>query len=127
MSFNHLGVDKDTYQRRLGESVSILDYVLSPFRFEHKSKCRHELGIVGATAVSHIEGNMVDLESDLRGQTRLLSKCRTSEWKPIGPGDKIYNDKTPPISTASRHLPSCQMIGYRSVPLPPAISMPKCG
>lgn len=126
MSFNHLGVDQPTYCRRLQESVSILDYVLSPYRFEHAKKCRHELGLIGGTAVSHIEGNMVDLESDLRGQTRLLSKCRTHEWTPIAPGDKIRNDKTAPISTSMKHLPACQMIGYKGVPLPPPMNLPSC-
>lgn len=126
MSFNHLGMDQPTYCRRLQESVTVLDYILSPFRFEHKNKCRHELGIIGGSAVSHVTGNMVDLESDLRGQTRLLSKCGGNMWKPIAPGDKIQNDKTPPISTSMKHLPACQMIGYRSVPLPPPMNMPSC-
>lgn len=121
-----MNVDPQTYQRRLGESVSIADYVFSPFRFEHQNKCRHELGIIGGTGVSHIAGNMVDLESDLRGQTRLLSKCGGNQWKPIDTGVPIVNDKTPPISTQSKHLPSCQMIGYRSVPLPPPMNLPRC-
>jgi hypothetical protein len=126
MSFNHMNADSETYMRRLGESVTILDYILSPFRFEHKNKCRHELGIVGGTAVSHLDANMVDLESDLRGQTRLLSKCGGNMWKPVAPGEKIYNDKTAPIDTTQKHLPSCQMIGYRAVPLPPPMNLPRC-
>jgi hypothetical protein len=126
MSFNHLNVDPESYVRRLGGSVSILDYVLSPFRYEHKNKCRHELGLVGGTAVSHIDANLVDLESDLRGQTRLLTKCDAKLWKPVAPGDKIYNDKTAPIDTTAKHLSRCQMIGYRAVPLPPPVDFPGC-
>lgn len=126
MSFNHLGVDAGTYSRRLQESVSTLDYIFNPVRYEHKNKCRHELGIVGGTATSHVEGNMVDLESDLRGQTRLLSKCPANQWQPIAPGGVIHNDKTPPIRTDMKHLPACQMIGYRSVPLPPSMNLPTC-
>ena len=34
-----------------------------------------ELGIVGGTGVSQIKGNLVDLENDLRGQTRSASQC----------------------------------------------------
>ena len=126
MSFNHLNADTETYMRRLGESVSVLDYVLSPYRYEHKNKCRHELGLVGGTAVSHVEANMVDLESDLRGQTRLLTKCGNNMWKPVAPGDKIYNDKTAPIDTTSKHLSGCQMIGYRAVPMPPPMDPVGC-
>ena len=32
---------------------------------------RHELGLVGGNNVSQIAGNMIDLESDLRGITRI--------------------------------------------------------
>lgn len=120
MSFNHISDDHCTYSRRLTESVSILDYVLSPHRYEHSSKCRHALGLVDGPAVSHIAGNLVDLESDLRGQTRYISKCADNQHKPIEtPGQRIYNDKTAPIDTTALHLPTCQMISYKSVPLPP--------
>lgn len=122
MSFNHISDDHCTYSRRLGESVSILDYVLSPYRFEHENKCRHSLGLVGGPAVSHISGNLVDLESDLRGQTRYNTKCADHMHKPIETaGQRIYNDKTDPIDTTALHLPACQMISYKSVPLPPGI------
>lgn len=120
MSFNHLGTDTCTYARHLKENVSILGYVLSPYRYEHKDKCRHSLGLIGGTSVSHIKGNLVDLESDLRGQTRYLTKCHTHNhlYKPIVPGGKIFNDKTEPIDTSLLHLPRCQMISYKSIPLP---------
>ena len=120
MSFNHLSDDSCTYNLKLKESVSILDYVLSPFRFEHKDKCRHTLGLVGGSAVSHITGNLVDLESDLRGQTRIASMCAESQYIPAPPGGRIYNTKTSPIDTTPLHLPACQMFSYKSVPLPPA-------
>lgn len=126
MSFTHMDVDSVTYCKKLQESVSTLDYVLNPIRFEHRKPCRHELGLVGGTAVSHIEGNLVDLESELRGQTRLLAKCPTNQWKPTFASSPIINDKTEPISTTLKHLPSCQMIGYRSVPLPPPMNLPTC-
>lgn len=124
MSFTHMDVDSATYCKRLQESANTLDYMLDPIRYEHKNQCRHELGLVGGTAVSLIEGNLVDLESELRGQTRLLAKCQTAhQWLP---SSVITNDKTAPISTTMKHLPSCQMIGYRSVPLPPPMNLPTC-
>lgn len=126
MSFNNLSYDSCTYRKDLKENVGILSYVLSPFRFEHKNKCRHELGLVGGTAVSHIDGNLVDLESELRGQTRYLTKCTSTAATPLQQGQSIINDKTPPIPTTMKHLPPCQMISYRSVPLPPPMNMNKC-
>ena len=123
MSFNHMSDDHCTYSRRLKENVTILDYVLSPYRFEHATKCRHTLGLVGGPAVSHIAGNLVDLESDLRGQTRYVTKCVDHQHKPIEvSGQRIYNDKTDPIDTTALHLPACQMISYKSVPLPPGVA-----
>ena len=37
--------------------------MLNPIKFENCNKCRMELGIVGGTAASHIQGNIVDLEA----------------------------------------------------------------
>jgi hypothetical protein len=40
----------------------------------------------------------------------------------VAPGTPITNDKTPPIDTTLLHLPTVQMISYKSVPLPQAMS-----
>lgn len=126
MSFNHLNVDPCTYAKTLSMNANALGYMLDANKFEHQQKCRHELGLVGGTAVSHSKGNLVDLESDLRGQTRLLSRCSTQQWMPVPKGGLIVNDKTEPIDTQQRHLPACQMIRYRSVALPPPMNLPRC-
>jgi hypothetical protein len=126
MSFNRLMYDTCQTVREQKESVSILDYVLSPVRFENPNKCRHTLGLVGGTAVSHIKGNMVDLESDLRGQTRYNTKCATRQWMPVASSGEIRNDKTAPIDTRLEHLPACQMFAYRAVPLPAAMELNQC-
>lgn len=126
MSFNNLKYDSCTYMKDLKENVSILSYILSPFRFEHQEKCHHKLGLVGGSAVSHVEANMVDLESELRGQTRYLTWCHKNAPKPLAEGDMIYNDKTEPLSTAKKHLPACQFISYRAVPLPPTVNYSRC-
>ena len=39
-------------------------------------------GLVGGTNVSHIKGNLVDLENDLRGQTRSNTKCPARKYAP---------------------------------------------
>lgn len=117
MSYNREIYDTNNYKLQLQESVSTLDYILSPFRYEHNDKCRHQLGLLGGTDVSHIKGNIVDLESDLRGQTRLLSKYGGSQYIPTN-DNIITNDKTAPIDTTMLHLPACQTIMYRAVPIP---------
>lgn len=115
MSFNHLSADSCTYSRNLKENMSILNYVLSPYRYERSDKCFHQLGLVGGSGVSHVNGNLVDLESDLRGQTRYLSKCQKT---PVVPDQEfVVNDKTAPIDKSMRHLPTCQMFAYPSVPM----------
>lgn len=125
MSFNRTKYDTCSYKQNLQQSVSTLSYILSPMNFEHKDKCRHQLGLIGGTAVSHIKGNMVDLDSELRGQTRYISKCGNNLYVPTNDGI-IKNDKTPPIDTTSLHLPYCQSIMYHSVPLPPKMNYNHC-
>lgn len=125
MSFNRTIYDTCSYKQELQESVSTLSYILSPFRYEHKDKCRHQLGFLGGTAVSHIQGNLVDLDSELRGQTRIISKCAGNLYVPTEDGI-IKNDKTAPIDTTALHLPACQSIMYRSVPMPPQMEYNHC-
>lgn len=125
MSFNRTRYDTCSYKQNLQQNVSTLGYILSPMNFEHKDKCRHQLGLIGGTAVSHIKGNMVDLDSELRGQTRYISKCGNNLYVPTDDGI-IKNDKTAPIDTTALHLPYCQSIMYRSIPLPPKMNYNHC-
>lgn len=132
MSFNRLKYDNCAYQHELSESVGTLSYVLDPMRFEHTNKCRFSLGLVGGNNVSLVSGNVVDLESDLRGITRLQSKCPTEKYlNPCPRGNmndcqpnQIVIKGTPTkqervVDTSKQHLNSCQMIRYKSIPLPP--------
>lgn len=125
MSFNRGKYDTCSYKQNLQNNVSTLSYILSPMNYEHVDKCRHQLGFIGGTGVSHIKGNMVDLESELRGQTRYISKCGNNMYVPTQDGI-IKNDKTEPIDTTALHLPSCQSIMYRSIPQPPPMDYNKC-
>ena len=125
MSFNRTKYDNCSYKEDLKTSVDTLSHILAPYRYEHKDKCMHKLGFVGGTAVSHIQGDLVDLESELRGQTRIISRCSANQYKPTN-DNIITNDKTEPINTTMKNLPSCQAIMYRSVPLPPPIHINNC-
>ena len=44
---------------------------------------RMDLGVIGGTAVSHIRGNLVDLETDLRGTTRKASLCPSQKFTSV--------------------------------------------
>jgi hypothetical protein len=94
---------------------------MDPIKYEHASKCRMELGIVGGTAVSHVTGNMIDLENDLRGANRPGTMCPSYQYLP-GDGRTVQGKEYikpvvhPVVDTQMNHLPSCQMISYGSVP-----------
>jgi hypothetical protein len=139
MSFNRLIYDNCAYQHQLSESVGTLSYVLDPARFEHCNKCRVELGVVGGTNVSHVKGNLVDLETELRGTTRLQSKCPTQKYQNPCPNgnmntcqpNNIVIQPTPSnqgrvIDTSMQHLSPCQMVRYKPIPLAPVYTPNHC-
>ena len=82
MSSNRLMYDSCEAKQRVKDSTEPLNYMLYPGKYENCAKCRIELGAVGGNAVSIFSGNMVDLESDLRGQSRPLSKCNANQFNP---------------------------------------------
>ena len=139
MSSNRLMYDTCEYKTRLNESADTLEYTLDPIRYENCNKCRMELGVVGGSAVSHIQGNLVDLETDLMGITRKASLCPTKKYnsacatkniancnnKKIVYTDKAGKQQT--IDTSKVHLPSCNMIRYKPIPLPPLPNYFSCG
>ena len=50
-------------------------YTVIPTKFYHPNASRNALGLVGGNEVSLPSGNLVDVESELRGITRDLSKA----------------------------------------------------
>jgi hypothetical protein len=139
MSFNKLKYDNCAYKHNLNESVGTLAYILDPSRYENCNKCRMELGILGGTNVSHIKGNLVDLETDLRGTTRHATKCPSKKYlnpcpngnmNECNPGNIIIEQNAgnsgQVLDTNMRHLQPCQMIKYRNTPLEPEIPKVLC-
>lgn len=121
---NRLTYDTCAYTQALNQSVSPLEYLLDPVKFEHCQKCRPELGIVGGTAVSHVDGNLVDLENDLRGQNRPNTHCPAFKFLPRTDGvvqGKEYIKPVchPKVSTAMKHLRPCQFATYPEVAAAP--------
>ena len=130
MSSNRLRYDQCAYKTEMNQSVSPLEYVLNPMKYENCQKCRHEFGLVGGTNVSHIKGNLVDLENDLRGATRPATHCPSRKYKPTNkksiniPSTQCNKEKN--IDLTPVHLPPCQMLRYPSIPLPSAPNYNTC-
>ncbi len=126
MSFNRLSYDRCAYDKRITEGTSVLSWVLDPNKYYNCNPCRVEFGLVGGNNVSNYIGNMVDLESDMRGQTRLASKCPETMFLPgtVIQG-KVSNGCSPGCGTTGlpcgslscrkdpvKHLPACNIIDY---------------
>jgi hypothetical protein len=132
MSLNRLSYDTCSYQTTLNQSVAPISYFLDPIKYENCSKCRPELGLVGGTAVSHVAGNMVDLENDLRNANRPNTHCPSYKYIPPSTNflqgkDYIMDKQFPQIDTTLKHLPPCQFFTYPEVPLTPAMDRFSCG
>jgi len=103
-------------------------YTQIPQKYYHPKESRHALGLVGGNDVSVASGNLVDIESDLRGTTRDLSNDPKRQFqKTMGPNDVaprpiVYVErstgKARTVDTAPRHLPTKQMFSYPGVPAP---------
>lgn len=131
---NRLIYDPCAYSETLQQSVSPMSYMLDPVKYEHCNKCRIELGVVGGTAVSHINGNLVDLENNLLGIDRPASQpmCTGFQYRPTPPGQPIQGAEFikpvqhPTIDTRLRHLPACQLSSYPAIPAPPPMKPFSC-
>ena len=139
MSSNRLIYDDCAYRQNLRQSQGPNAYLLDVVKYENCQKCRVDLGVVSGAAVSHINGNLVDLESELRGQNRNASSCPTKHYIPSvlannnqyqQPSNiKIANEPNRQgrvIETQQVHLPSCQLVRYPEVPLPTPIRYDNC-
>jgi hypothetical protein len=132
MSSNRLIYDDCAYKKSLQQSTDPLEYALYTGKFENTAKCRIELGNVGGNGVSLFNGNLVDLESDLRGQTRRTSLCPCSKYSPNCTNPNCKNSKNgipceeQNCQVPLKHQPSCQMIRYPKVPMPAKPMDTKC-
>ena len=128
MSFTRMVYDSCAYNNELAQSVAPGHWIMDPVRYYHPEKCFNQLGIVGGTAVSHINGNLVDLENDLRGQTRPNTHCPNYKYLPGQTQGREYIKPVvhPNIDTSLKHLPACQMFGYGAVPSAPYVGAFSC-
>ncbi len=116
--------DACAYSKRLTENMQEYSYYMYDGKYKSDHQCRIELGIVGGNNVSIGRTfNLVDLESDLRGQTRMASKCPSQHYTPGCSKGRQDGDGTPcaPVTSASGRLtdlPACQMFSYPAVQMP---------
>ena len=114
-SANRVMYDECSFKNSLRQSVAPNVYSMDPIKYEHVDKCRSDARLIGGTNVSHIRGNLVDLENDLRGQTRSLSHCTELAHRPVADGDRITsfdpykNIHHPVIDTTPKHLNTCSL------------------
>ena len=91
---------------------------------------RHILGLVGGNEVSVAEGNVVDVESDLRGITIPNTFAPWRKYQPPTKDAKeIKRDNLKThldINIAPMHLPAYQMWAYPGMPTPAPIKNEVC-
>lgn len=73
-SSNRLDYDNCAYQKKIYEATAPLDYMLYQGKFENCKKCLHDK--------FWTPYQLVDIETELRNQTRPLSKCDQFKYNP---------------------------------------------
>ena len=117
MSFNNLIYDNCAYKKHLEESSGVGKYQMYSGKYNNERNCRIDFGVVGGNEVSLYKGNIVDLESELKGQTRLNSLCPNKKFIPTFTRSCDSGLPSGPINCSSqlRDLPTCQLICYNPV------------
>ena len=91
---------------------------------------RHILGVVGGNEVSVAAGNLVDLESDLKGINLPNTFCPWRKYQPPAANAKeIIRDNVKiklEINTTPQHLPAFQMWAYPGMPTPMPLKNEVC-
>ncbi len=119
MSQSRLSYDDQVYNENVKQSTGTLGYILNPIRYVNCRKCRIEQGITQGQDVSITPGNIVDMESDLSGRTRLNSKYDCNAYRPkcSKKGHKCKTDSGIPYDCDEcqpdkLHLKSCSIVDY---------------
>jgi hypothetical protein len=106
-------------------------YSHTPFTFVHKEPARHMLGLIGGNEVSLPKGNVVDVESDLRGLNLPLTKSPARQYQPPAVKQATIHRKsvkgTQSIDVRPRHLPAIQMWPYAATFAPVPMKVTQCG
>jgi hypothetical protein len=108
-------------------------YQQLPQKYINEAPKRHILGLVGGNEVSLIKGNMVDLESDLRGINIPNTFCPQRQYQAPQPSTakqaEILRKNTKidtQIDVRPQHLPEYQMWAYPATFTPQPIKSEVC-
>jgi hypothetical protein len=132
--FTGLRYDGCSTSTAYSDNTTIFGHVFDVHRHAHANPCQHKRGILGGNAVATAgdlsapnaaaEWNkMIAVESDLRGQTRGLTRCPAYGYIPkkgvISSVEPVKPVTHPVIRTDAFVVPeSCQMIQYGNLPGP---------
>ena len=140
MSWSRLRFDTCAYRNQLAQEVGEFAYVIDDCRYVHKNPTRINFGVVGGNDVSIVK-NMVDLESDLKGQTRLASRCPTLYYQNPCPSGEMNTCRPQQVvirgnpanmgrvvDTTLYHLPPAQFARFTPVQIDPFMGnrLPRC-
>jgi hypothetical protein len=119
MAFTRQLDDPCESKKRISEATGVLSYIIDPTKYYNNNPCFIDKGIISGNAVSLYRDNIVDLESDLTGRTRALSKCPSAKFLP---GTVVQGKRSCKCGLAGKecnctknalvHLPKCKMINY---------------
>jgi hypothetical protein len=102
------------------ENAQSYDHAI--YAYQHTKEARHILGLVGGNEVSGIQGNRVDLESDLLGITRPNTRAPSRQHAPLYLHQETLERKNAKtsltINIKPAHLPTYQMWAYPAVLAP---------
>lgn len=111
MSFSRLSYDSCAYSKSMQQSTDPLDYYLYKGKFEACEKCS-----VGDFTNNLDFGSRSDIESELKGQTRIGSKCQSDKFQ----ANNTINVPFTPALMCQNNLTQINT-GYPSVPASPLI------
>ncbi|MHB1953425.1 MAG: hypothetical protein ACYCOU_06710 [Sulfobacillus sp.] len=82
MSFNRSIYDACAVRRHRLDNKEMFAYAMNPEKYHNYNDCRVGFGLLGGNNISMYKGSLVDLESELRNQTRALSRCPEKKFLP---------------------------------------------
>jgi len=110
--------DKETVEEAVKSAEKASDYMLYSGKYYNDRRCMISRGVIGGTTTSISNKNLVDLESDLRGQTRKLGRCNASRYQPKCESYMQDPHSGLPCPSSDKGLvpvPSCSMITFKPV------------
>lgn len=118
MSFTRSKFDDCAYQKELNENQNVLHYNLDANKFYNCNPTRIDFGLLGGNNVSQSSENLVDVESELRNQNRLYSRCPRRKFRPTCNVLECGNANGYPCGDAKcqpkmHHMKDSTMIDYR--------------